>query len=77
MASNMVAALGAGTDAARVILIAYIISDNGHLNGVSKFLPYSSSKAYFIRRSKHLNIFFHGNLTSYTLTVMGTALGLL
>ena len=45
MASNMVAALGAGTGAARVILIAYIISDYEHLNGVSKFLPYFSSEA--------------------------------
>ena len=46
MASNMVAALGAGTaGTARVILIAYITSDNEHQNGISKFLPYFSSKA--------------------------------
>ena len=45
MASNMVAALGAGTGAARIIRIAYIISDYGHLNSVSKFLPYLPSKA--------------------------------
>ena len=42
---NMVAALGAGTGAARVILIVYIISDNEHLSDVSKFILYFSSKA--------------------------------
>ena len=38
MASSIVAALGAGTGAARVIFIAYIRSDFEHLIGVPKLL---------------------------------------
>ena len=74
----MVAALGAGTGAARVILIACIISNNGHLNGVSKFYPIFPRSLVHqeVKASEH-DFFFQGNLKFYTLTLMGTVLGLL